>query len=205
MPELPPWETLPEIPKPGLPGSDSEDDMHRAIGNALAGWAELEDTLARIFYEFTASLGAVRAFGVVESFFALRKMVQAAAIVYFGQPQSEEGLVASDGTKLSYAAVLEGYLQWCEKLASLRNNIVHGRVYREISGTEPRVILAPQMHDARYRLDRDKVDFKYTFADVDAFAKIFRQTPRGVEIMMANIHARRDALRGTSQRPAEPR
>jgi hypothetical protein len=181
------------IPEPGAPGDNSYDKMMHALGEAVQGWSELEEMLASLFFGFagaakggSGAMAALRAFGAIEAFYMKRKMVQAAATVFF-LSHAEGGIRdGSDNMIQKWPVILNAYLNRCEKLASIRNNIVHGKLFQDADSKA--LFIGPPYHDSRYKLEGDpEFAFRYSSADLQKFAKAFRYTPWSIRRLGAGL------------------
>ena len=177
----------PPIPAAGQAGTTDVNEMHRAIGRAVAAWGELEDYLAGLYYGFFpagGSVAAVRSFGCAEGFYIKRKMIRAVADVFFVMEEIPSGIHFDGGKERLFSEVLKEYLARLDKLAQIRNNIIHGKLYLN----DGYIVIGPLQHDTKYKLETCDAFF-YSSVDVEEFAKVFDFIPREIRLLRDHLYS----------------
>jgi hypothetical protein len=162
-------------------GDATGEVVFTAVGQALSAWEAMEEEIARMFVtlvggDMSSANPIRRAFGRVESSGTRRNMIFAAAEAYFGRHWDDRNV------RLSFGRVLEA-VSWASKR---RDDVAHGIVKGiTLDGTRYGWFLFP----ANYNTERTRAfwtndesdplyftftDFRYTSADIRAFAEKFR-------------------------------
>jgi hypothetical protein len=181
-----PW----EVPDQPTRGDTSKDNLFRAVGAALSQWEFFEGNLTLAFSYLLGAgygnIGAIRAYGSVETFRGRAKLIESAAEVYFRYNPDN-----------ALHSLLDEILKRSRQFSARRNEIAHGIVspFVRLSENDEWVdcgfVLYPAYYATRKRqlpattpLDPVEFTFAYSSIEIDTFRDHFdRLAAQVVELL----------------------
>lgn len=180
-----PWDRRP----PSERGSETADEIYRAVGMTLTSWERVESGLAHIFAliiypSLSSDTPALRAYGSVSNFASRMEMIEAAAEAFFDptfKRRPLRNLTASKRTQAFMQELERDLRTICDELrqwAARRNDIAHAIV----SGDATRgFLLKPAFYNAAKNPLKPRVTlfyrgvFRYSADEVLYFENEFGQ------------------------------